>query len=87
MINDFISNLIIGFDNLLNQIGLYSLISQLLDYLDDFQSYKTTFQSYLFGLYFFFGKSLIIYIVTIFGVIVTVRIIMAVVHTVGQFVP
>lgn len=87
MINDFISNLILGFDNFLNQIGLYTLISQLLDYLDDFQSYKATFQSYLSGLYFFFGKSLIIYIVTIFGVIVTVRIIMAVVHTVGQFVP
>lgn len=87
MINDIISNLLLGFDDFLTQIGLYNLISQLLDYLDDFQSYKTIFQSYLSGLYFLLGKSLIIYIVTIFGVVVTVRIVMAVVHTIGQFVP
>ena len=87
MINDLISKLILAFDNLLSSLGLYNKFSQLIGYLDDFQSYATEFNKYLSGVYFIFGKSLVIYMISVFIVIVAVRIIFAVVHLIGQFVP
>lgn len=87
MINDLISNLIIAFDDLLLRLGLYNKFSELIGFLDDFQSYTTEFNKYLSGVYFIFGKALVSYMISVFIVIVGVRIIFAVVHLVGQFVP
>lgn len=87
MINELISKLIIMFDDLLSRLGFNTLFSNLVGHLSDFSSYTTEFQKYLSGVYFIFGKSLITYIVGIFALIITIRIIMAVVNLVGQFVP
>lgn len=87
MINDLISNIILAFDDLLTKIGINILITTLLSYLDDFQSYTTEFNKYLSGVYFIFGKSLVIYIVSVAVVIIILRIALAVVNLVGQFVP
>ena len=87
MINDLISKLILAFDDLISNLGLYTKITSLIGYLDDFQSYTTEFNKYLSGVYFIFGKSLVIYMVTVFAIVVTVRIAFAVVHLIGQFVP
>lgn len=87
MINDLISNIILAFDDLLTKIGINNMITTLLSYLDDFQSYTTEFNKYLSGVYFIFGKSLVIYIVSVAVVIIILRIALAVVNLVGQFVP
>ena len=87
MINDLISNLIIAFDDLLTNLGLYTKFSNLIGYLDDFQTYTTEFNKYLSGVYFIFGKALVSYMVSVFIIIVAVRIIFAIVNLVGQFVP
>ena len=87
MINDLISNLIIAFDDLLTNLGLYTKFTTLIGYLDDFQSYTTEFNKYLSGVYFIFGKNLVMYMISVFIIVVAVRIIFAVVHLVGQFVP
>lgn len=87
MINDLITNLCLTFDDLLNKIGFYTKFSTLLGYLDDFQTYTTEFNKYLSGVYYIFGKSLVTYIVSVFVIIVIIRIVMAVVNMVGQFVP
>lgn len=87
MINDFISKLIIGFDDLLSSLGLYQKFTELIGFLDDFESYTNEFNKYLSAVYFIFGKTLVTYIVGVFVVIVIVRIIFAIVNIVGQFVP
>ena len=87
MINDLISNLILSFDNFINNLGIYTKITSLIGYLDDFQTYTTEFNKYLSGVYFIFGKSLVIYLVSVFGIVLFIRIAFAVVHLIGQFVP
>ena len=87
MINDLISNLIIAFDDLLTNLGLYTKFTILIGYLDDFQTYTTEFNKYLSGVYFIFGKTLVMYMISVFIIVVAVRIIFAVVHLIGQFVP
>ena len=87
MINDIISKLIVAFDDLLSRIGLYTKFTELVGYLDDFVQYKTEFNKYLSGVYYIFGKPLVMYIIGVFVVVVSVRIIFAVVNLIGQFVP
>ena len=87
MINDLISNLILSFDEFLTSLGLYTKLTELIGFLDDFQNYSTEFNKYLSGVYFILGKGLVTYMVSVFVVVVVVRIIFAVVHLVGQFVP
>ena len=87
MINDLISMAIYGLDYLLSQFGLYDKLTVLIGYLDDFQTYTTEFNKYLSGVYFIFGKSLVVYMVSVFATIVIIRIIFALVHLIGQFVP
>lgn len=87
MINDLISSIIEAFDHLLTQMGINDKITTLLSYLDDFQSYTTEFNKYLSGVYFIFGKSLVVYIVTVALLIIVIRIAFAVVNLVGQFIP
>ena len=87
MINDLISNLIIAFDDFLTNLGLYTKFAILIGYLDDYQTYTTEFNKYLTGVYFIFGKPLVIYMVSIFVLVVVIRIVFSVVHLIGQFVP
>lgn len=87
MINDLITKLIFAFDDLLTNVGLYTKLTTLLNHLSDFTQYTTEFQKYLTGVYFIFGKALIVYMISVFITVVVVRIVFAIVHLVGQFVP
>ena len=87
MINDFITKLILSFDDLLTNIGLYTKLTSLLSHLTDFQQYTLEFQKYLSGVYFIFGKALCTYMISVFIIVVGVRIVFAIVHLVGQFIP
>lgn len=87
MINDIIIKLIESFSDIYTRIGLHTLISNLIGYLDDWQSYSTLFNEYLSGVYFLFGKALVVYIVGVFAVVIVIRIAFAIVNLIGQFVP
>lgn len=87
MINDIITGLISFLSSLYTNLGLHTAFSGLLDLLDDFQQYQTLFNEYLSGVYFLFGKGLVIYMVGAFLTILLVRVVFAVINIVGQFIP
>lgn len=87
VINDLIEKLIMSFSYFYESLGLHTAISNLIGYLDDWQTYQATFAEYMSGVYFLFGKSLIVYMVTVFTIIFLVRLIFAVINLVGQFIP
>lgn len=87
MLSDVINFFITGFDTILQNLGIITLLNNLISFTDDWQNYQSTFNNYLSGVYFLFGKSLVIYIVTAFGIIVVIRIIMALINIIGQYVP
>ena len=87
MINDLIIKLIHLFDGLYNSFGVSSLFEDLLESASTFESYTTEFSYYLSGLYFVFGKPLIVFIVGVFSVVFMIRLVMAIVNIVGQFIP
>ena len=72
MINDIISGLISLLSSLYTNLGLHTAFSGLLDLLDDFQQYSSLFNEYLAGVYFLFGKGLVIYMVGAFLTIVSI---------------
>lgn len=87
VINDIISNLILSLADFYTSSGLHTAVTNLIDKLDDWQTYSSLFSTYLSGLYFLFGKALILYIVGVFTAVFLVRLIFAVVNLIGQFVP
>lgn len=87
VINDLISKFILSFANLYDSSGLHTAVTNLIGILDDWQSYQATFAEYMQGVYFLFGKSLVVYMVTVFTIIFIVRLVFAIVHLVGQYVP
>lgn len=87
MINDFIIKIIMVFDNLYNNFGVSSLLEDLLEKVSTFEDYLSDFEYYLGGVYFVLGKPLVIFMVSVFGIIFTIRLVMAIVNIVGQFIP
>ena len=87
MINDLIIKLIQLFDGLYNSFGVSSLIEDLIDQASTFENYTTDFSYYLSGLYFVLGKPLVVFIVGVFALVFSIRLVMAVVNIVGQFIP
>lgn len=87
VINDIISKLILSLADLYNSAGLHTALSNLIDKLDDWQTYSSLFADYMSGVYFLFGKALIIYIIGVFIAVFAVRLLFAVVNLIGQFVP
>lgn len=86
MINDFIIKLVDIFNMIYNSF-IAQPMHNLVALLDGFNSVTANMTPYVQGLYFFVGKGLCVYIVTAFTVILIVRLIMAVVNIVGQYVP
>ena len=87
MINDLIIKLIQLFDGLYNSFGVSSLFEDLFEKASTFETYTTEFSYYLGGLYFVFGKSLIVFMVSVFSIVFMIRLVMAIVNIVGQFIP
>lgn len=86
MITDFIiksMTMILYFYN----TYIHPHIGDLLTHINEWQNYTSTFQTYLGGVYFILGKSLIVFIITTFGIILVVRLFFAVLNIVGQYVP
>lgn len=87
MLADIIEFFVNLLDTILSHLGVTTLLNNLLGYLDDWQQYTTTFNNYLSGVYFILGKPLVLYIVGAFGVIVTIKLIMAIIHLFSSFKP
>lgn len=87
MINDLIIKIIMVFDNLYNNFGVSALIEDLIDKISTFEDYLSDFQYYLGGVYFVLGKPLVVFMVSVFSIIFTIRLVMAIVNIVGQFIP
>ena len=62
-------------------------VSDLLTLMVKWRDYSSQFQVWLGGVYYILGKPLVIFIVTAFGIILVIRLIMALVNIIGQYVP
>lgn len=86
MLTDFIIKLMgVFLDFYTNNI--HPMITNMITQINTFQSYTSTFTTYLGGVYFILGKSLCIFIVTTFGIILVIRLFFALVNIIGQYVP
>lgn len=87
MINDIVYYAI----SLLDIIFNFKVIQDFIDIIQEFntllQTGSTLFVTVLQGLYFIFGKNLVIFALTTFFVIVAVKIVMSIVNVVSQFIP
>ena len=87
MITDLIVSLIQFLDQVLDSLGIFNSLSDLITSLGTYQTYLNDFQTYLSGAYFIFGKPLIIFVLTLSGTVFIIKVVMAIVMIVGQFVP
>ena len=87
VINDFIIGFINSLITFYESSGLHTDVTNLICYLDDWQQYSSLFAEYMQGVYFLFGKALVVYMVTVFVAVFVVRLFFAVVNLVGQFIP
>lgn len=87
MITDLIVSLINFLDQILDVLGIFDSLSDLISTLGTYQTYLNDFQNYLSGAYFIFGKPLIIFVLTLSGTVFIIKVVMAIVMIVGQFVP
>lgn len=87
MLTDFIVSIITTFDNILSGFDLFQLLEDLITQLNTYQSYINEFQVYLSGAFYIFGKPLIIFVLGISGTVFLIKLVMAIVMIVGQFVP
>lgn len=87
MVNDIIIALFEILDKLITLSGLFNLLSDLLDKLSVIQTYSNDIQYYLSGAYFFLGKPLIIFVISVATTCFLIKLIGALVMIIGQFIP
>ena len=82
MINDFITGIINAVDGFYTSLDISTHLSDLLDKLNKPFDYVADFGYYMSGVYFIFGKPLVIYFISVVAIIITIRIALAVVNLV-----
>lgn len=87
MITDFLVNVIQWFDSFFTNLDLYTHLNSLITQLNTYQSYINDFRYYLSGAYFIFGKSMVIFVLTVSGTIFLISFIGAIVNIISQFIP
>ena len=87
MINDFIVGIFEFINSLYTSLGVSTIISQLIDTFTKLSDYSSTFQYYLSGAYYVFGKSLVQFVFTASGLVFVFRFVMAIIYIVGNYVP
>ena len=86
MINDWIISFISIFTNFYND-HLHTHMQSLLSLITEWQNHTTLFNDLLSAVFFIVGKPLCIFMLTCFVTVLTIRLIMAIVNIVGQFIP
>lgn len=87
MINDFISFAFSILDQICNLSFFQNFIDLLEDLNDLLSQGSVLFTTALQGVYFIFGKNLVMVAVTSFLIIVIFKIVMSIVNVVSQFIP
>ena len=82
MITDIVKSILQFFDTLYINLGVSSFIADLIDKLDKPFEFIGDFSYYISGVYYVFGKPLVIYLIGVITVILAIRIILAVVNLV-----
>lgn len=82
MINDFISGIINTIDSIYSSLDISTHLADLLDKLNKPFDYVQDFSYYMSGVYFIFGKPLVIYFISVVAIIITIRIALAIVNLV-----
>ena len=80
MITDIVKSILQFFDTLYTNLGVSSFIADLIDKLDKPFEFIGDFSYYISGVYYVFGKSLVMYVIGVITVILAIRIILAVVN-------
>lgn len=80
MITDIVKSILQFFDTLYTNLGVSSFIADLIDKLDKPFEYIGDFSYYISGVYYVFGKPLVMYVIGVITVILAIRIILAVVN-------
>ncbi len=87
MLTDFVISLIQFIDNIVSGLSLFDLLNELVVKMNTYQSYINEFQVYLSGAFYVFGKPLIIFVLGASATVFIIKLVMAIVMIVGQFVP
>lgn len=87
MITDFVISFINWVDSVYSSMGLFTALSNIITKINTYQTYTAQFQTYLSGAYFIFGKSMVIFVITVSGSIFVISIIGALVNIISQFIP
>lgn len=69
-------------DYLYTSLGVSDKFADLLQWFDNLTTYKTTFAQFVGGVYFIFGKTLVTTFIVVVGLIITIRIAMAIINLV-----
>lgn len=80
MITDIVKSILQFFDTLYTNLGVSSFIADLIDKLDKPFEFIGDFSYYISGVYYVFGKPLVMYVIGVITVILAIRIILAVVN-------
>lgn len=80
MITDIVKSILQFFDTLYTNLGVSSFIADLIDKLDKPFEFIGEFSYYISGVYYVFGKPLVMYVIGVITVILAIRIILAVVN-------
>lgn len=80
MINDFIKAIIIALDTVYQSTGISDLIADLLQKLNTPFQYQVDFAHYLQGVYFIFGKPLVMWCIGVAVVIIVIRLATAIIN-------
>lgn len=82
MITDIITGILNAYDSIYTSFGLTAKISQLIFNLTAYQDYINDFRYYFSGVYFIFGKALVVYVVGVAVTVLLIRVTMAIVNIV-----
>lgn len=86
MINDWIIGFISIFTNFYSD-KIHPFFQDLIEIITSWEDYQYIFNDLLSGVMFICGKPLIVFMVSCFAIIVGIRVLMAIVNIVGQFIP
>ena len=87
MITDFVISIIQFIDSFISGLDVFTALTDLITKLNTYQTYINEFQIYLSGAYYIFGKSLIVFVVSVGATVFVIKLCMAIVMIVGQFIP
>ena len=82
MLTDFIIKIITFLDSIWANMGISTALENLLDKLNKPFEFVADFSYYMSGVYYIFGKPLVIYLISVVVIIVVIRLALAIINLV-----